>query len=474
MKKKNNKTTKVGWYYRIFTLTPTHNEFDGRTRYGRGNNTLEVIFMNSDNQKVIIVGGGLAGLAASVFLARAGFKVTIYEKSSHVGGRGITNTFDGNIHFNLGAHAVYPIAEKIIRELGIPFSGGHPSVDNILIYHDKFYTSPTTPTSLLKTKLLGVGAKIELAGLITKVTRLDTTKLQTVTVRDWLDQNVKNEAVKGFLETMLRVATYANAPEQLSAGFAIATLQNVIKGGVRYLDGGWQTLIDGLVVAAKTADVEIITSAAVTSVAKDGTVTLANGTADKAQAVLICAEPQLASQLIENGNQPQLKKWADNAVPVRASVYDLALSRLPKPERTVVFDVQKSLYYSVHSKVAKLAPEGVVVIHTAKYLKPGQAPIDKSELETLLDVLQPGWRDLVIKSRFLPEMVVSNKLVTAKEGGIAGRATVNLPGYSKIFLAGDWVGTEGNLAEAVFSSAKQASAQIIRQFANQPNLASVA
>ena len=39
---------------------------------------------------VAIIGGGLAGLTASIYLAKAGKKVIVLEKSSQFGGRGMT------------------------------------------------------------------------------------------------------------------------------------------------------------------------------------------------------------------------------------------------------------------------------------------------------------------------------------------------------------------------------------------------
>lgn len=40
------------------------------------------------NEKtVIIIGGGLGGLSAAVSLAQSGFKVSLYEKNNHLGGK---------------------------------------------------------------------------------------------------------------------------------------------------------------------------------------------------------------------------------------------------------------------------------------------------------------------------------------------------------------------------------------------------
>ena len=55
---------------------------------------------------IAIVGGGLAGLTASIYLAKAGRKVIVLEKSSQFGGRGMTINKNG-ICMNLGAHALY-------------------------------------------------------------------------------------------------------------------------------------------------------------------------------------------------------------------------------------------------------------------------------------------------------------------------------------------------------------------------------
>src|SRR6202167_3385036 len=39
------------------------------------------------SNSVIVIGGGLAGLSAGVALAEAGFRVRVYEKRPHLGGR---------------------------------------------------------------------------------------------------------------------------------------------------------------------------------------------------------------------------------------------------------------------------------------------------------------------------------------------------------------------------------------------------
>lgn len=77
---------------------------------------------------VVVIGGGLAGLAAATFLARADRTVTLFEKAREIGGRAATHTKDG-FHFNLGPHALYRAGHgtRILRELGVQFTGSMPS-----------------------------------------------------------------------------------------------------------------------------------------------------------------------------------------------------------------------------------------------------------------------------------------------------------------------------------------------------------
>src|SRR2546430_1170444 len=55
---------------------------------------------------VVVVGGGMAGLTAACYLARAGVAVTLFEKASSLGGRAATSYHEGYA-FNRGIHALY-------------------------------------------------------------------------------------------------------------------------------------------------------------------------------------------------------------------------------------------------------------------------------------------------------------------------------------------------------------------------------
>jgi len=266
---------------------------------------------------------------------------------------------------------------------------------------------------------------------------------------------------------LVRVATYSNDPERLSAATAIAQVQAALGGGVLYLDGGWQTLVDGLRAAAATAGVRIVTSTRAASMEREGAgwrVQLADRSAIDATTVVVAAGPDTAAALLSGAVRSTVEGWAAAAIPVKAACLDLALSRLPQPRATFALGIDRPLYLSVHSAFAALGPQGNAVIHVAKYLGRAESDpkADERELETLLDLVQPGWREVVVQRRFLPDMLVAHALPTAASGGTAGRPGPAVPGADDLYVVGDWVGTEGLLADASLASAKRAASLILQ------------
>lgn len=253
----------------------------------------------------------------------------------------------------------------------------------------KLHTFPTGVISLFRTTLLKFGAKGELARLLSMLKHIDLTQLHHVSVQDWLERQIRHPQARQLFLALARLTTYTNAPEMLSASLVFPLL-NV---QVRYLDGGWQTLVDGLRQIAVASGAKMVTHARVAAIElseERHTVRLADGTAHQASAVVLAIDPQTASALVVDGTQKELSRWAAQSVPARVACFDVALRRLPRPRHLYVLGIDRSLYYSVHSAWAKLAPEGSALIYTMKYLKPGEPAnpeTTQQELEALLDML---------------------------------------------------------------------------------------
>jgi phytoene dehydrogenase-like protein len=419
---------------------------------------------------VAVIGGGVAGLAAATLIARSGKTVRLFEQSHALGGRAQTKQQDG-FYLNIGPHALYRGGRgiEVLRELGIKPRGRVPSVSGAFaVKNGVKHTFPAGAVSLLTTSLFGLSAKLEAARLLSSLGKIDANRFVDVSVREWLDQTLTHSEVKDFVLAAFRVATYTNAPDLVSAGAAIEQLKKAFATSVLYLDGGWQTLVEGLREAAVSAGVLIETGARVDIVKRDATgavegVRLADGRLIKASTVVIASSPVAAVRLVENADRTSMAKWADESIPVRAACLDVALSQLPRPKATFALGMDRPLYLSVHSATAQLAPEGSALIQTAKYLPPDHrdsAEEVERELEGLLDLVQPGWREAVVYRRFLPDMVVMNAMPLASRGGTRGRPNPKVADVRGLYVAGDWVGEQGLLADASLASAKQAAGMI--------------
>jgi len=420
--------------------------------------------------EVIVIGGGVAGLAAASFIAKEGRRVSVFEQSHALGGRAQTKEQNG-FYLNIGPHALYRGGRgiEVLRELGVEPKGRVPSVSGSFAVKNKIkHTFPAGTVSLFTTSLFGLSAKLEAARFLASIARIDCELLMNVSVSEWLDRTFAHNEVKEFILAAFRVATYTNAPDLMSAGTALAQLQKAFDKSVLYLDEGWQTIVDGLRDVANKAGASIHTAVRIDAVTReaDGRVSgvrLSDGTNIRTSAVLIASNPATAVSLVENGSDTSLSKWAERAVPVRAACLDVALSRLPKEKATFALGIDRPLYLSVHSASARLAPEGSALIQTAKYLTPDHpdsAEDVERELENLLDLVQPGWRELVVYSRFLPDMTVVNSLPLAALGGTNGRPEPEVIDVPGLFIAGDWVGNEGMLVDASLSSARKAARSI--------------
>jgi phytoene dehydrogenase-like protein len=435
-----------------------------------------------DNSDVIIIGGGLAGLTTAALLARSGKTVTLFERSSkEIGGRARSTEVDG-FYFNQGPHALFltDAADSILKEIGITFTGGNAGGKgkSYLISGGRKHEVPGDYGSWLSSGK-GDGTLVETNGsrFFRSPTEMDFSQLEGVTVQEWLDKNIHDtndvEIIHDtndveIIKAILRLNTYGNDPEIQSIGSALRQIYVSSRaGGVMYVDGGWQTLVDGLLTVAKKANARIVMDKKAISVKRTDSsgwqVLLSDKTQVSAKIVVIAAGPMDAYSLFDEKERPEvLSKAAKAAKPVRLVCLDVALSSLPEKDALFALGVDRPLYFSVHSAYAKLAPEGGALIHIAKYLGTSIAPKpreDQPELEELLDLMQPGWRQVLVKKRPLPSMVVSNAVVTAATGGLAGRPDAKIA--NNLYIVGDWVGKEGILSNASVASAKHVAEQIL-------------
>ena len=451
------------------------------------------------SKNVVVVGGGLAGLGAALYLARAGRTVTLFEKRQQLGGRAVTNLRHG-FRFNLGAHALYRhgAASNAYRELGIPTDGALGRGKGVALLGGEELKFPGSFWSLLTTSLLGPKAKLQFVATLIRISRMKQfAAFESMTLRQWLDANVEDRRLREVMEAFFRLFTYADHVDSISAAFALKQTKIALRGA-KYIHEGWQKVVDTMHNAAVSAGVNFVSSSrivglhcaggAVQSVELGGlefdadrmdTQTLAypelkpdevQGARIPASTVILAVDPMTAAELVDD---PAVTQSWTAMRPVTAACLDVALKSLPEPKNLFALGIDRPLYLAVQSAFAQVAPRGGALIHTVKYSKEQRRgrddydasakrragmSEDEAELEGVLDRVQPGWRELVVHRRFLPAMTVSNALPMPS----TPRPSPQTP-IRGLYIAGDWVGDEGMLSDAALASARAAAKAILAQ-----------
>ena len=391
---------------------------------------------------VVVVGAGLAGLAVAQLCRRQGRSVLVLDP--HPGGRARSDTKDGFI-FNRGPHAVYlgGATERVLSRLGIALPGGPPQIaGGAILACGKTDRLPFSAASLVACGYLGVRDKASLGSFFAKLPKLRAAEWSGVPTTELVGDLRERARLVALMA--IRTSTDCAAPERLSADVTVTALQ---APGVRYVDGGWQRFVDEL-----SAGLEI-TAAPVTA-AGEGEVQSSAGVHRANKGVVIAAgTPSAAASLL--GLQPFPVDG-----PIEVASLDLGLCA--SVVHPLLLAVDEPLYFSMHSPAAALAQPGRFVAHAATYITSSSAKDPAAQREQLeAHAQRSGVRaDSVVRSRYLHRMTVVGALPSAANGGLAGRPEVHAPGCNDVFMAGDWIGPEGQLADASFASAEAVAARL--------------
>ncbi|MEZ5407124.1 MAG: FAD-dependent oxidoreductase [Acidimicrobiales bacterium] len=438
----------------------------------------------------VVVGGGLAGLVAANLLADRGQAVALVEARRRLGGRAATDEREGH-RFNQGPHALYLAGPgmAVLRRLGVEPTGGQPPSSGSLAWLDgRLGLLPRSAGTLAATRLLGPADKAVVGRLLGALPRLDPADVAGLSAAAWIDGLTDRAKVRHLLHGLVRLTTYAADVDVLAADVALAQLQLGTSGGVLYADGGWQRLIDRLADRFRGRGGSIRAGAAVEALTPGTggwTVATAAGPMAAGAVVLAGLSPAAAVRL---SGSADLARRCRELVPATAAALDVGLRRLPRPRHPFALGLDRPWYLSVHNPPADLGSG--VTLHVMAYLdrhdtapatepegdlelegplgpegpaggpgegRPSRAQALRSELEGLLDQVQPGWRPQLETARFQRRLVVAHALPTAAGGGLAGRPPVAVTDRQGLFLAGDWVGPTGHLADAVIASAADAA-----------------
>lgn len=403
---------------------------------------------------VIVIGGGLAGLAAGATVAAGGAGVVVLE-SRRPGGRARSTERDG-FHFNLGPHALYSDGPgmKVLRSLGVQPKGHAPPLDSYrLLSGGHLHLMPAGPRALMRTSALGWRSKAQLGRLLATLRRLDPEHHAANSVNQWLTLLDLRPDADALVRALIRLGTYAADFDAFSAGAAIAQLQAASRAGVLYIDGGWKSLVEALVGKVEVRPRQRVASVELAGgmfhvAIKDTDVRDAHFVS---KTVVLAAGNPMATRGVVGG-LVDASGLGDLGSPVTAACLDVGVARIPKPG--YVLSADEPLYVTTQAPPAHCAPPGEAIVSAIRYGS-RSASEDRPELQRLLR--QAGVADGdVLCERFLPRMVVSGSLPRADRGGLRGRPKVTALGLDGLLVAGDWVGPDGLLADASLASGRSA------------------
>ncbi|MEN1936111.1 FAD-dependent oxidoreductase [Paenibacillus sp. 102] len=417
---------------------------------------------------VAIVGGGLAGLTASIYLAREGKKVVVLEKSSRFGGRAITTNRNG-VLMNLGAHALYRGGEAIstFEELGIQIPGGIPSTSAHGIWKNDVYAVPTDFRSILSTPLLSWPAKIQFSHLMLKLGKLDLHTVPKMSLSVWAEKEIKDPMVRNMFYALCRTTTYTYAPTIQLASSVLKQIQRSMKEGVLYVDGGWETIITKLRDEAMNAGVQFMTNKNVVEIEHCDYIQRIRCSGDEifeVPTVVITIPPKEACKIVKGAKDTALHIWKEQSVPVTVASLDLGLKNLPNLSHQFALGLDQPVFFTNQSRSAKLSDDGTIVVGLIKYHNPtlqvSNYNEDKIMLEHIMDLLHPNWQQELVVKQYLPKITVVYDFPHIGRIENPGPIIPEMPG---VYVAGDWAGQDELLADAAVSSGKQAALQILER-----------
>ncbi len=416
---------------------------------------------------VVVVGGGIAGLLCAGSLARSGRSVLLLDAGGRLGGRASTTEHEGYL-LNEGAHALYSSSARLLAGAGVKAAGKRPKLGQARVLRGgELLPAPFTPGKVAAKGPLSMRERAQYAKALAAAATAKPAKLATLSCQSWIDQHSSTPLLSDLLSGLVRLSSYcgdlAGAPAQAGVGL----LGEASRQPVRYVDGGWQTIVSGLAKRALEHGAQLRSGAKVEALLADDRVVagvrLSDGEEIAARTVVLAGLSPTRTERMLSAAGGGLPADADEPRPVRAACLDVALSELPRPDCPFVLGLDEPLYLSVHSLSSRLTPSsGGAVVQLLRYDDGVEisAVAAQARLESLLDQAQPGWRERVIHQRFAPRMIADCHLPTPSDG-LASRPGVEDTGLDGVFIAGDWVGSRGWLVGASLHSGEAAAQAVI-------------
>lgn len=293
-------------------------------------------------KKIVIVGGGLGGLASAVTLAHAGFDVELFEKNSHLGGK-LMPVELGNYRFDFGPNTITmpAVFNRVISQTGevpkdyLNFVPLESHTRNHFPDGSSFDFTSDQDRMIQQLKIIDPAAAARYPAFIKEISRLyrfSERYFFPVTFQSWRDylspslgfalfQVRPAESMHHFfqryftnpflLQSFDRYATYiGSSPYKAPATFSMIAYLELVEG-VYYTKGGNTAIADAFAAVARKCGAQLHTRKEVkkilTANGKAGGVELEDGTQIAADLVILNGDLLSAfPALVEEAQRPSL------------------------------------------------------------------------------------------------------------------------------------------------------------------------
>jgi squalene-associated FAD-dependent desaturase len=197
-------------------------------------------------KRVVIIGGGFAGLAAGVRLSERGHEVLLLERRNYLGGRAYSfidsktgDVVDNGQHLFMGCYRhTIAFLETIGRLDRLKFQD-RPHVDFLDRRGFASFDCPPLPAplhvlaGLLRMKGIGIGDKLRTLNVGRAIKGNGSLTPGTLTVDQWLDELGQSSRIKQRFWYPMVVATLNQSPDIASARMLKVVLQEAFGGDSR-------------------------------------------------------------------------------------------------------------------------------------------------------------------------------------------------------------------------------------------------
>ena len=196
-------------------------------------------------KKVIVIGGGIAGLTTAAYLAKNKFSVTLLEASPKLGGRAYsfidkeTNTIiDNGQHILMGCYydtldflSMIGARENFDFQKRLEVNFVKEEFEILPLKSFYFIYPVNLLIGLLKFKAISFANRIRLLKVFIKLPFLSSDKFSKMNIKEWLEKENQSQAIQDAFWRILAVGALNTSIEKASAKIFIDILKQIFLKG---------------------------------------------------------------------------------------------------------------------------------------------------------------------------------------------------------------------------------------------------